>query len=47
MKVDVSDEGITIDVYCVIEFGLSIPKVSTAVQENIRQTLFEHDCLND
>lgn len=45
VKVDVSDEGITIDVYCVIEFGLSIPKVSTAVQENIRQTLLNMTAL--
>lgn len=45
MKVDVYDEGITIDVYCVVEFGLSIPKVSTAVQENIRQTLLNMTAL--
>lgn len=39
VKVDLADDGITIDVYCVVQFGISIPKVATSVQENIRQTL--------
>ncbi|MDR4435663.1 fatty acid biosynthesis protein YqhY [Bacillus tequilensis] len=39
VKVDLADDGITIDVYCVVSFGVSIPKVAASVQENIRQTL--------
>lgn len=39
VKVDLSDDGIIIDVYCVMMFGVSIPKVANAVQDNIRQTL--------
>jgi uncharacterized alkaline shock family protein YloU len=39
VKVDLGEEGIVIDVYCVMNFGVSIPAVAQKVQENIRQTL--------
>lgn len=44
VKVDLADDGITIDVYCVVTFGVSIPKVAASVQENIRQTLLKVGC---
>ncbi|GMB07685.1 putative alkaline shock family protein YloU [Thermolongibacillus altinsuensis] len=39
VKVDLTDQGIIIDVYCVMNFGVSIPNVSQKIQENIRQAL--------
>lgn len=39
VKVDLTEEGIIIEVYCVMIFGVSIPKVANEVQDNIRQTL--------
>ncbi len=41
-----SDDGIIIDVYCVMMFGVSIPKVANAVQDNIRQTLLNMTALS-
>lgn len=46
VKVDLADDGITIDVYCVVTFGVSIPKVAASVQENIRQTLLNMTSLS-
>jgi len=46
VKVDLSDDGIIIDVYCVMMFGVSIPKVANAVQDNIRQTLLNMTALS-
>ncbi|WP_243290200.1 Asp23/Gls24 family envelope stress response protein [Bacillus sp. FJAT-47783] len=45
VKVDLSDDGIIIDVYCVIEFGVSIPTVAQKVQDNIRQALLNMTAL--
>ncbi|WP_062355985.1 Asp23/Gls24 family envelope stress response protein [Bacillus kwashiorkori] len=39
IKVDLTDNQVKIDVYCVLNFGVSIPKVATKMQEHIRQTL--------
>ncbi|MFC4617949.1 Asp23/Gls24 family envelope stress response protein [Camelliibacillus cellulosilyticus] len=39
VKVDLGDEGITIDVQLYMRFGVSIPEVGRLVQENIAQTL--------
>ncbi|WLR43884.1 Asp23/Gls24 family envelope stress response protein [Bacillus carboniphilus] len=39
VKVDLTDDGIVIDIYCVVQFGISIPTVAGKVQENIRQSL--------
>lgn len=39
IRVDLSDNQIIIDVYCVLNFGVSIPKVAQMMQENIRQAL--------
>ena len=40
VKVDLRDEGVAIDIYCLIQFGVSIPNVAKKVQENVRQALF-------
>lgn len=39
VKVELTNEGITIDVYCIINFGSSIPQIAQKLQTNIRQTL--------
>ncbi|ASA95524.1 MULTISPECIES: Asp23/Gls24 family envelope stress response protein [Anoxybacillus] len=39
VKVDLTDRGIIIDIYCVMNFGVSIPTVSQKIQENVRQAL--------
>jgi uncharacterized alkaline shock family protein YloU len=40
VKVDVKEEGVAIDIYCLIQFGVSIPSVAKKIQENVRQALF-------
>lgn len=39
VKVDLTENGILIDLFVVLNFGVSIPKVAQQLQENIRQTL--------
>ncbi|MFC4558772.1 Asp23/Gls24 family envelope stress response protein [Virgibacillus kekensis] len=39
VKVELTETGILIDLYVVLNFGTSIPKVAQQLQDNIRQTL--------
>lgn len=39
VKVELTDDGVLIDLYVVLEYGVSIPGVAQKIQENIRQTL--------
>ncbi|HSI66911.1 MAG TPA: Asp23/Gls24 family envelope stress response protein [Planococcus sp. (in: firmicutes)] len=39
IKTDLSEEGLMIDVYCVVKYGVSIPQTALKIQEQIRQTL--------
>lgn len=39
VKVELSDEGISVDVYVVMNFGVAIPTVAKNIQDNIRQAL--------
>lgn len=39
IKTDLSEEGLMIDVYCVVNYGVSIPKTALKIQEQVRQTL--------
>ncbi|MEN2766027.1 Asp23/Gls24 family envelope stress response protein [Ornithinibacillus xuwenensis] len=39
VKVELTDEGILIDLFVVLKFGVSIPEVAQKIQANIRQTL--------
>lgn len=39
IRVDLSNNQIKIDVYCVLNYGVSIPKVAQQIQDNIRQAL--------
>lgn len=45
VKVDLSGEGIKVDLYCVMKFGVSIPGVAQSVQDNIRQALLNMTAL--
>ncbi|MDG5788691.1 Asp23/Gls24 family envelope stress response protein [Evansella sp. AB-P1] len=39
VKVELKDEGIVVDVFVLINYGVSIPEVCKKIQENIFQTL--------
>ena len=45
VKVELAEEGIIIDVYCIMKFGVSIPTVAQKIQDNIRQTLLNMTAL--
>lgn len=45
VKVDLTEEGIVIEVYCVMTFGVSIPIVAQQIQDNIRQALLNMTAL--
>lgn len=45
IKVELTDSGIKVDVYCTMKFGESIPAVAQKVQDNIRQTLLNMTAL--
>ncbi|CAN7328766.1 Asp23/Gls24 family envelope stress response protein [Rossellomorea sp. LjRoot5] len=39
VKVELAEEGIIVDVYCLMKFGVAIPTVAQKIQDNIRQAL--------
>lgn len=39
VKVELTNDGILIDLYVVLQFGVSIPEVAQKLQTNIRQTI--------
>lgn len=39
IKTELSPDGLMIDVYCVINYGVSIPKTAQKIQQQVRQTL--------
>lgn len=46
VKVELAEEGIKVDVYCVMKFGVSIPAVAQKIQDNIRQALLNMTALD-
>lgn len=46
VKVELNEDSIKIDVYCLVKFGISIPKVAQEAQDNIRQTLLNMTALD-
>ncbi|MBT2686282.1 Asp23/Gls24 family envelope stress response protein [Bacillus sp. ISL-37] len=46
VKVELAEEGIMVDVYCVMKFGVSIPVVAQKIQDNIRQALLNMTALD-
>ncbi|RWR15283.1 Asp23/Gls24 family envelope stress response protein [Siminovitchia fortis] len=45
IRVELSEEGIIVDVFCLMNFGVSIPAVAQKVQDNIRQALLNMTAL--
>lgn len=45
VKVELTEEGIILDIYCTMKFGVSIPVVAQKVQDNIRQALLNMTAL--
>ncbi|GLI83306.1 Asp23/Gls24 family envelope stress response protein [Rossellomorea marisflavi] len=45
VKVELAEDGILIDVYCIMQFGVSIPTVAQKIQDNIRQALLNMTAL--
>lgn len=39
VKVDITENGILIDLYVVLNFGVSIPEIAQRLQTNIKQTI--------
>ncbi|MDN7240497.1 Asp23/Gls24 family envelope stress response protein [Planococcus sp. N028] len=39
VKTELVDDELMIDIYCVINYGVSIPKTALKIQEQVRQTL--------
>jgi len=44
--VELGEDGIKVDVYCLMKFGVSIPTVAQKVQDNIRQALLNMTALD-
>ncbi len=40
VKVDLLEEGITVEIYCTVLFGASIPLVAESIQNTVRDTIF-------
>ena len=40
IKTELTEEGLYVDVYCVVNYGVSVPKVAKEVQIQIRQAIF-------
>lgn len=46
VKVELTEDGVKVDVYCLMKFGVSIPQVAGKVQDNIRQALLNMTALD-
>ncbi|NYF24620.1 Asp23/Gls24 family envelope stress response protein [Sporosarcina sp. JAI121] len=40
VKTEWSEDGLTIDVYCVVEYGYSVPAIALEIQKQIRHAIF-------
>lgn len=45
VKVELTDEGLIIDIYCTMKFGVSIPNVAQQIQDNVNQSLLNMTAL--
>ncbi|PID00378.1 MULTISPECIES: Asp23/Gls24 family envelope stress response protein [unclassified Sporosarcina] len=46
VKTEWADEGLKIDVYCIIEYGHSIPTIAAKIQNEIRQAILNMTSLH-
>ncbi|MET0785796.1 MAG: Asp23/Gls24 family envelope stress response protein [Paenisporosarcina sp.] len=40
IKTELTDQGLFIEIYCVVQYGASIPTVAKEVQNQVRQAIF-------
>ncbi|MER2088786.1 MAG: Asp23/Gls24 family envelope stress response protein [Sporosarcina sp.] len=40
VKTEWSEDGLTIDVYCVVEYGYAVPAIALEIQKQIRHAIF-------
>ncbi|WP_078545825.1 Asp23/Gls24 family envelope stress response protein [Litchfieldia alkalitelluris] len=45
VKVELTETGVIVDVFCAMNFGVSIPNVAQKIQDNIRQALLNMTAL--
>ncbi|MFT4415637.1 Asp23/Gls24 family envelope stress response protein [Fredinandcohnia humi] len=45
VRVELTDDGIIVDVFCMMNFGVSIPNVASKIQDNVRQALLNMTAL--
>jgi uncharacterized alkaline shock family protein YloU len=45
VKVELTETGIIVDVFCMMNFGVSIPNVASKIQDNVRQALLNMTAL--
>lgn len=45
VKVELTETGIIVDVFCAMNFGVSIPNVARQIQDNVRQALLNMTAL--
>lgn len=46
VKTELADDGLMIDIYCVVNYGASIPQTALKIQEQVRQTLMNMTSLH-
>lgn len=46
VKTELADDGLMIDIYCVVNYGVSIPQTALKIQEQVRQTLMNMTSLH-
>ncbi|MFS0863397.1 Asp23/Gls24 family envelope stress response protein [Fredinandcohnia sp. 179-A 10B2 NHS] len=46
VKVELTDSGVIVDVFCMMNFGVSIPNVASKIQDNVRQALLNMTALD-
>lgn len=46
VKVELTEDGVFIDLYIIIQFGVSVPKVAKQLQNKVRQTLLNMTALD-
>jgi uncharacterized alkaline shock family protein YloU len=46
IKTELTDQGLFVEIYCVVKYGASIPVVAKEVQSQVRQAIYNMTSLN-
>lgn len=46
IKTELTDQGLFVDIYCVVNYGASIPTVAKEVQSQVRQSIYNMTSLD-